>query len=77
MVLRQGLTLALYGSAVGLICALIVTHLMSGLLYGVYPADPLTFVAVSLLLLASALLACYIPARRAIRIDPLLALRHD
>jgi len=77
MVLRQGLTLAIYGAAVGLVCALIVTHLMAGLLYGVHPTDPLTFIAVPLLLLGAALLACYLPARRAIRIDPLLALRHD
>ncbi len=77
MVLRQGFTLALYGAVVGLACAFVVTHLMAGLLYGVHPTDPLTFIAVPLLLLGAALLACYIPARRAIRIDPLLALRHD
>jgi predicted permease len=77
MVLRQGLALAVAGAAVGLVCALIVSHLMAGLLYGVRPTDPLTFAGVALLLIAVALLACYIPARRAIRTDPLIALRHD
>ena len=77
MVLRQGLGLALVGTAVGLICALIVSHLMAGLLYGVRPTDPLTIAGVALLLIGVALLACYIPARRAIHVDPLVALRHD
>jgi predicted permease len=77
MVLRQGLGLAIAGAAVGLACALIVSHLMAGLLYGVRPTDPLTFAGVALLLIGVALLACYIPARRAIRVDPLVALRHE
>ena len=77
MVVRQGLGLAIAGAAVGLVCALIVSHLMAGLLYGVRPTDPVTFVGVALLLIGVALLACYIPARRAIRVDPLVALRHD
>jgi putative ABC transport system permease protein len=77
MVVRQGLGLAIAGAAVGLVCALIVSHLMAGLLYGVRPSDPLTFGGVALLLIGVALLACYIPARRAIRVDPLVALRHD
>src|SRR4029077_79488 len=77
MVLRQGLGLAIAGAAVGLVCALIVSHLMAGLLYGVRPTDPVTFGSVALLLIGVALLACYIPARRAIRVDPLVALRHE
>ncbi len=77
MVLRQGLGLALAGAAVGLACALVVSQLMAGLLYGVRPTDPLTFAGVALLLIGVALLACYIPARRAIRVDPLVALRHE
>ena len=77
MVLRQGLGLAIAGAAVGLVGALIVSHLMAGLLYGVTPTDPLTFSCVALLLLGVALLACYIPARRALRVDPLTALRHE
>lgn len=77
MVLRQGFTLAVTGAALGLLCALIVSHLMAGLLYGVRPTDPLTFAGVAVLLLAVALLACYIPARRALRVDPMIALRYE
>jgi predicted permease len=77
MVLRQGLTLAITGAAVGFVCALIVSHLMAGLLYGVRPTDPITFAAVALLLIGVALLGCYIPARRAIQVDPLVALRYE
>jgi putative ABC transport system permease protein len=77
MVLRQGLGLALAGAVFGLAGALIVSHLMAGLLYGVRPADPLTFAAVAILLIGVALLACYIPARRALRVDLLLTLRHE
>ena len=75
MVLRQGLWLAMAGAAVGLVGALIVSHLMAGLLFGVRPVDPLTFVGGTVLLTAVALAACYIPARRAMRVDPLVALR--
>ena len=77
LVLGQGLGLALSGAAVGLACALIVSRLMAGLLYGVRPTDPATFAGVALALIASALLACYLPARRAVRIDPMTALRHE
>ena len=77
MVLRQGLGLAIAGAAVGLVGALIVSHLMAGLLYGVRPTDPLTFAGVAALLIGVALLACYIPARRALHVDPLTALRHE
>jgi predicted permease len=77
MVLGQGLRLALAGAAIGLAGAVLVSHLMAGLLYGVKPTDPLTFVAVSLLLISVALLACYIPAGRATRVDPMVVLRHE
>jgi predicted permease len=77
MVLRQGLGLAIGGAAVGLVGALIASHLMAGLLYGVRPTDPLTFVGVTLVLTVVALAACYIPARRAMRVNPLVALRHE
>jgi putative ABC transport system permease protein len=75
MVLRQGLRLAVAGAAVGLIGALVVSRSMAGLLYGVRPSDPLTFAAVALLLIGVGALACYLPARRAIRVDPMSALR--
>jgi predicted permease len=77
IILRQGLRLAVAGAAVGLVGALIVSHLMAGLLYGVRPTDPLTFAGVALLFIGVALLACYIPARRATRVDPLVALRYE
>jgi putative ABC transport system permease protein len=77
MVLGQGLALALAGAAVGLVGAWIVAHLMAGLLYGVSPGDPLTFVSLTAVLVIVALAACYIPARRAMRVDPIVALRED
>ena len=77
MILRQGLELAIAGAAVGLVGALIVSHLMAGLLYGVSPTDPLTFIGVTLVLTAAALAASYIPAMRAMRVDPLVALRYE
>ena len=75
MVLRQALKLAIAGAAVGLVGALIVSRLMVGLLYGVKPTDPVTFTGVAVLLLVVALFACYLPARRALRVDPMIALR--
>lgn len=75
LVLRQGLGLAVAGAAVGLVWALIVSHLMASLLYGVKPTDPLTFAGVTLLFVGVALLACYVPARRAMHVDSMIALR--
>jgi ABC-type antimicrobial peptide transport system permease subunit len=77
MVLRQGLVLAMAGAGVGLVGSVIVSHLMAGLLYGVSPTDLLTFAGVTLVLTAVALAACYIPARRAMRVDPLVALHYE
>jgi ABC-type antimicrobial peptide transport system permease subunit len=77
MVLRQGLGLAMAGAGLGLVGSVIVSHLMVGMLYGVMPTDPLTFVGVTLLLTGVALAACYIPARRAMRVDPMIALRYE
>src|SRR6204780_3115430 len=77
MVLRQGLGLAIAGAALGLVGSVIVSHLMAGLLYGVSPTDLLTFVGVTLVLTGVALAACYIPARRAMRVDPMIALRYE
>jgi ABC-type antimicrobial peptide transport system permease subunit len=75
LVLRQGMFLALIGAGVGVAVALPVARLASGLLYGVSATDPLTYAAIIFLLMSVALVACYLPARRATRIDPLVALR--
>src|SRR5438445_1125041 len=75
VVLKQGMLLALIGAAVGIVVALPVARMAAGLLYGVSATDPLTYAGITLLLMAVALLACYLPARRATRIDPLIALR--
>jgi putative ABC transport system permease protein len=77
MIVRQGLKLALIGVAVGIAGALALTRYLSDMLYGVKPSDPLTFIAVSVILIAVALLACYIPARRAAKVDPMVALRYE
>ncbi len=77
MVLGEGFQLALIGVAVGAAGALALTRFLSGMLFGVTPADPLTFTAAGLGLLGVALLACYIPARRAANVDPMVALRHE
>src|SRR5262249_45369036 len=77
LVINQGIKLALIGMVVGLGGALGLTRFLSGMLFGVEPDDPPTFVAVSALLMAVTLLASYLPARRAAKVDPLVALRHD
>jgi len=77
LILRQGLLLTLVGIVIGLAGALALTRVMSGLLFGVEATDPATFAAIVLLLAVVSLLACYIPARRATRIDPLIALRYE
>jgi ABC-type antimicrobial peptide transport system permease subunit len=77
LVVKQGLKLVMTGLATGLACALILTRLPATLLYGVSSTDPLTFVSLTVLLAAIGLLACYVPARRATRIDPMMAVRYE
>ncbi len=77
MIVGDGLRPALAGIAIGIVGAVRLTGILSSLLYGVRPTDPLTFAAVSLILTGVALLACYIPARKATKIDPMVALRHE
>ncbi|MFI5092316.1 MAG: ABC transporter permease [Candidatus Acidiferrum sp.] len=77
LVLGAGMKMAALGLVIGLVAALGLTRLMAGLLFGVTATDPLTFAAVALLLAIVALAACYIPARRAMRVDPIVALRYE
>lgn len=77
LVVGEGLALALAGIAIGTAASLALTRVMRDLLFGVSPTDSITFVAVVLLLTAVALLAAYVPARRATRIDPMVALRYE
>jgi putative ABC transport system permease protein len=77
LVLKQAVRTALIGVSVGLVASLILTRTMRSLLFEVSPADPLTLTAVAILLLLLAMLASYIPARRATRVDPIVALRYE
>jgi len=77
LVLRQGMTLVVAGLVLGLIAGVIVTRLLESFLYGVSTTDALTFVAIPVLLTLVALLACYLPARKAMKVEPLVALRYE
>jgi ABC-type antimicrobial peptide transport system permease subunit len=77
LVLSHGLRLTLAGVGLGLILSLVLTRFLSGLLLGVTSTDALTFSSVAILLCAAALFACFLPARRATRVDPMVALRHE
>jgi putative ABC transport system permease protein len=77
LILTRGVKMALLGAGIGLLAALVLSRLIRQLLYGISPADPLTFAVVALLLFFIALLACYLPARRAASVDPTLALRWE
>jgi ABC-type antimicrobial peptide transport system permease subunit len=77
MVIKQGMSLALVGIAIGLAAALALTRVMKNLLFNVSPIDPATLALITLLLALVTLIACYIPARRATKVDPLIALRSE
>jgi putative ABC transport system permease protein len=77
LILGRGLSLVVFGISVGIAGALALTRFLTSLLYGIKPRDPMTFIAVSVVLIGVALIASYIPARRAVTIDPMRALRHE
>ena len=77
LVLGEGLVVIVIGLAIGLGASLALTRFLSGLLFGVSPTDPVTFAGVAALLALVALVACYVPARRAMRVDPMVAVRHE
>jgi putative ABC transport system permease protein len=77
MILGEGMRITLIGVGIGVAAALALTRLIANVIYGVSAYDPLTFFGVAILLIGVALLACYLPAKRAMRVDPIIALRYE
>ena len=77
MILGQGMILAVIGIGIGLVLAYLLTRLMATMLFGVGPTDPATFVAIAVLLATVALVACYLPGRRATKVEPVVSLRYE
>jgi ABC-type antimicrobial peptide transport system permease subunit len=77
LIVWQGMRLVLIGAALGILCSIALTRFMSTLLFGVGSTDPLTFSCVAILLALAAFAACFAPARRAMRVDPMIALRYE
>ena len=77
LVIGQGILLALIGAAIGIAAAVGVTRFMASMLFGIKATDPATFIGVAIMLIVVALAACYIPARRAMKVDPMVALRYE